>query len=66
MGRGGKACLLLGEAQSLLLHGRLDDAVGTALTALGAPSPTTPSAWEVRCDAMRCAPQDVCAGFPTL
>ena len=46
MGRGssGNTKGGLAEAQSLMLHSRLDEAVGAALTALGAP-PTPAGAW---------------------
>lgn len=44
MGRGGKAALA--EAQSLMLHSRLEEAVGSALTALGAPTVESVGAWE--------------------
>ena len=50
MGRGGKrgegSAAALAEAQSLMLHSRLDDAVATALTALGAPPASSAAAWE--------------------
>jgi hypothetical protein len=49
MGRGGKqgaGSAALAEAQSLMLHSRLDDAAATALTALGAPPAASSSAWE--------------------
>ena len=50
MGRGGKRgegpAAALAEAQSLMLHSRLDEAVATALTALGAPPPSAAPAWE--------------------
>jgi hypothetical protein len=64
-GRGGKsskgaaaaAAAALAEAQSLLLHQRLDEAVATALTALGAPPASAAAAWEDVIDELPpCAP----------